>query len=558
MEKCYRVHGYPPDFKFTNFKGKKVVANAEITTSGPEVAQSPSGVPNDLASMLAGLSKEQCDQVMHMMQSAHLSLDSHSSLLASAHFAGIVPPIDSCIGKISYGACMITKVDKCIWIIDSGATDHMTSNLELLFDIQPLVIPYLVSLPNGYKVKVTSTGSIKFLSLTLHHVLFIPNFQYNLISVSKLICQLDCFVLFTKISCIIQASSLEIGKLQNGLYKLLQASAPSSGDTSSSSLHVASQCNSSFPVPSSLINPECNASSAMNKTEILWHNRLGHVPFVRMKDITQLPCRFSSKQSYICSICPLARQSRLPFPDSSIKTTNPFQLIYVDTWGPYSTLIYAGHKYFLTIVDDFTKATWSHFMGSKSNAFPLIQPFIAMVNTQFHASIQTIRTDNALELGSSNSASQFFLDHGYKLYNLVTKLILISRDVIFHESNFPFASLPSTFHPHSAPFPPYSYHDSPVLPSVPLPADPNITSSTSVNPPPLRRSSKSHTLPSHLTKFHCDLPSSLCGSSSSSICTSHLDAPAVLEPHFYKQAALIPAGAMRLSLRLYSPITLGP
>ncbi|XP_059305659.1 uncharacterized protein LOC132057192 [Lycium ferocissimum] len=33
MEKCYRLHGYPPDFKFTNSKGKKVAASAEVQTS---------------------------------------------------------------------------------------------------------------------------------------------------------------------------------------------------------------------------------------------------------------------------------------------------------------------------------------------------------------------------------------------------------------------------------------------------------------------------------------------------------------------------------------------
>lgn len=37
--------------------------------------------------------------------------------------------------KVSYGACMLSKVDGLVWIIDSGASDHMASIKTLLFDI---------------------------------------------------------------------------------------------------------------------------------------------------------------------------------------------------------------------------------------------------------------------------------------------------------------------------------------------------------------------------------------------------------------------------------------
>uniref|UniRef100_A0A1U7YT25 Uncharacterized protein LOC104247922 n=1 Tax=Nicotiana sylvestris TaxID=4096 RepID=A0A1U7YT25_NICSY len=111
-----------------------------------------------------------------------------------------------------------------------------------------------------------------------------------------------------------------------------------------------------------------------------------------------------SKVSFPCNICPMARQTRLPFPDSSIHSSKPFQIIHVDTWGPYHTYAYSGSKYFLTIVDDFTRSTWTHLMGSKSNAFPLLKAFVAMLKTQLLVTIQCI------------------------------------RDVVFHEQHFPFSS----------------------------------------------------------------------------------------------------------------------
>jgi len=50
-------------------------------------------------------------------------------------------------------------------------------------------------------------------------------------------------------------------------------------------------------------------------------------------------------------------------------------------------------------------------MGSKSNAFSFLKAFVAMVKTQFHVTIQNIRSDNALELGSSLAAISFFSEH---------------------------------------------------------------------------------------------------------------------------------------------------
>ncbi|XP_019260184.1 PREDICTED: uncharacterized protein LOC109238214 [Nicotiana attenuata] len=50
-------------------------------------------------------------------------------------------------------ACMLSSVCRDVWNIDSGATDHMTSNREILSNLTPLPTPYLVTLPNGCKEK---------------------------------------------------------------------------------------------------------------------------------------------------------------------------------------------------------------------------------------------------------------------------------------------------------------------------------------------------------------------------------------------------------------------
>lgn len=57
----------------------------------------------------------------------------------------------------------------------------MTPHKHLLHNIQPLLSPSLVTLPNGYKVRVTSFGSLLLFSdIILHNVLLVPSFPLQL------------------------------------------------------------------------------------------------------------------------------------------------------------------------------------------------------------------------------------------------------------------------------------------------------------------------------------------------------------------------------------------
>ena len=117
-------------------------------------------------------------------------------------------------------------------------------------------------------------------------------------------------------------------------------------------------------------------------------------------------------KDFICEVCPKAKQHRLPFPHSKTSTAHIFQLIHVDTWGPYHTKISAGHRYFLTIVDDFSRGTLTHLLVTKDEAVSLLKSFVVMVKTQFDKTVQVIRSDNALELSKSYEILEFFASSG--------------------------------------------------------------------------------------------------------------------------------------------------
>ena len=99
----------------------------------------------------------------------------------------------------------------------------------------------------------------------------------------------------------------------------------------------------------------------------------------------------------LCNVCPLAKQKRLPFPFNNKINSCAFDLIHLDVWGPYTTFTLDGFKYFLTMVDDATRATWVYLMKSKSEVRSLITSFYSRVLAQFGCKIKSIRTDNAME-----------------------------------------------------------------------------------------------------------------------------------------------------------------
>lgn len=58
----------------------------------------------------------------------------------------------------------------------------------------------------------------------------------------------------------------------------------------------------------------------------------------------------------ICCVCPLAKQTCLPFSSSTNCTHDMFELIHCDLWGPYRTTTRNGCQYFITVVDDFSRS----------------------------------------------------------------------------------------------------------------------------------------------------------------------------------------------------------
>jgi len=82
----------------------------------------------------------------------------------------------------------------------------------------------------------------------------------------------------------------------------------------------------------------------------------------------------------------------------------------MDLWGPYRVADLNGARFFVTIVDDYIRNTWTQLLLNKTQVYTAIAQFFSMVKTQFKTKICVVRTNNDTEFIQSVCLDLF----GYK------------------------------------------------------------------------------------------------------------------------------------------------
>ena len=264
------------------------------------------------------------------------------------------------------------------WIIDTGATDHMVC-CPLFFTTIVSTTSHPVALPNGTHVPATHTGTIQLTpSICLTQVLCIPSFNFNLIFVKKLTTNLTCFIIFLSNLCVIQDlfswTTIRKGEVRNGLYHFVNTNVSNS---------LLANTLSQFSA-----NSVAASVSHHHTTANLWHCRLGH---------PSSPVMSSNISTQPCYVCPLAKFHRLPFSYSTQSASHPFEIVHCDFWGPCSMPSYDGFKYFLTLVDCFTRSIWLYLLPTKADTRHNIESFANLVENQFNHKIKILCSDNGGE-----------------------------------------------------------------------------------------------------------------------------------------------------------------
>ncbi|KAI3507425.1 hypothetical protein L1887_22411 [Cichorium endivia] len=274
------------------------------------------------------------------------------------------------------------------WVVDSGSTEHIVHKFESLENGARTTREAPVMIPNGDNIPVVAKGDCTLSGGNkINEVLYIPDFNCNLLSVSRLSKELQCVVSFFPDFVVMQGLQskklIGTGECISGLYRMGMAT------------HE-------------------RKAMATKVDARVWHSRLGHASDSKLSNIDFFKNVSFNFKDDVCDSCVKAKHTRTPFPKSFIKTNECFDLIHCDIWGKYRKPSTTHASFFLTIVDDFSRAIWVFLIKHKSEASDCLISFHNMVKTQFSKQIKRVRSDNGGEF-TSNRMKEFYAREGILL-----------------------------------------------------------------------------------------------------------------------------------------------
>ncbi|WP_203255436.1 DDE-type integrase/transposase/recombinase, partial [Klebsiella pneumoniae] len=109
-------------------------------------------------------------------------------------------------------------------------------------------------------------------------------------------------------------------------------------------------------------------------------------------------------------------QHRLPFAQtSSFSAKEPLELLHGDLCGPISPSTPSGKRYFLLLVDDYSRFMWLTLLNSKDEAFSAFKTVKTNVELELGFKVKGLWTDRGGEFTSKEFQSYCNLE-GIKRY----------------------------------------------------------------------------------------------------------------------------------------------
>jgi transposase InsO family protein len=286
------------------------------------------------------------------------------------------------------------------WIIDSGATQHMTPHRQAFLTYQSISNRKVYLGDNGVVdaigigcivVEVEVKGQLR--TIHIQDVLHVPKLHANLLSVSKLVSQ-DLKVQFNNKGCILGApngGTIVTASREGNLYQL------------------------KFKVVNGT-SMACLAQGPLHQHSLeLWHKRLGHLNEKSVKRLQSMVGGMQVEKGSCdlnCEACIEGKQARQPFPsDGATRATKVLEIVHSDVCGPMKTPSMGGARYFLTFIDDFSRKVWVFMLKCKSDVFERFKVWKALVENESGQKVKVLRSDNGGEY-MSKAFEAFMRQHG--------------------------------------------------------------------------------------------------------------------------------------------------
>lgn len=289
------------------------------------------------------------------------------------------------------------------WILDSGASRHMTPNREAFIEYSTIK-PRAVETANGSVLPGIGLGKIRLSvkikgrtrSVLLSEVLHVPQIKGNLISVTKL--QDKGMAVETTVP---PAKKALIVKYQGRTVGM----ASRVGDT------FILDVPTDRAFPAKLITERTGQGSETAKVEyVRWHRRFGHIgPQIIAKlhtvtdDLGQAV--EPAKDQPTCEVCARTKKIRVVNRVAPERSVQPLARVFSDFWGPYRVPALTGERYMLTFTDDYTRKSWVVLTIVRASLSSVFARWKAFVELQSGYKLLAIRSDNASEYKSLGESS---------------------------------------------------------------------------------------------------------------------------------------------------------
>nr|GEY77915.1 retrovirus-related Pol polyprotein from transposon TNT 1-94 [Tanacetum cinerariifolium] len=135
--------------------------------------------------------------------------------------------------------------------------------------------------------------------------------------------------------------------------------------------------------------PICLMARASSTKSWLWHQRLSHLNFDTIIDLTKNDLvsgllKFKYHKEHLCPSCEQGKSKRASHPPKPVPNSRQrLHLLYMDLCGLMRIANINGKWYVLVIVDDYSRYTWVHFLRSKDETPEVIKTFLKRITVLF-------------------------------------------------------------------------------------------------------------------------------------------------------------------------------
>ncbi|CAD6975579.1 unnamed protein product [Tilletia controversa] len=285
----------------------------------------------------------------------------------------------------------VVAQENTVWIIDSGATHHIVSDMSILTATRELHSPLqfgLATREGSMTSNVSGSVDIKtrdgknIILTDVHHV---GEARVNLLSAPVLIRKGWTVSLKHKESFLRNGELTLPVEERQGLFYI--------------KLPVADVEMQDHQAVIALTQAEKRAASL---TE--WHERLGHISMTFIKNMARngtiqgLEVGQGIVNSF-CSTCQKAKSSKSSFNQTTLRGTSPLDLVMSDVAGPFQESA-SGNKYYATLIDDFLGLTLAKGVPAKSMVAQTLIGWINLLENLLATKVHVLRTDGGGEYTS--------------------------------------------------------------------------------------------------------------------------------------------------------------